>query len=501
MATVDVRVAQGTLRGELLADRAAFRNVPYAAAPVGERRFRAPQPPARWDGVRDAVGPTVAVPQPTLPGTEDAVGLWMAEETSDDCLVLEVHTPDVRGGGLPVMVWIHGGGFIGGSGGAPMANGGTWARDGIVHVSINYRLHLEGFLYLGPGTGNLGLLDQVAALEWVQDNIEAFGGDPGNVTVYGQSAGALSIVHLLTMPRAEGLFRRAICQSGSTQGAEDIETAEQFTRRFAELLGVAPTIEGLSSVPQGQVLQGVIGFAFEYLVPALWGRHSFSVSPFRPVIDGEVLTSAPEPAALAGVGGGVAVLAGTTRDESTFAMQPFGLLQEMPEAWAAAALDAFDLTWEDLEAYRKGSRPDAGPTELLVAAWTDFAFRMPTIRLAEARAQAPATQPTYLYEVTWPSPTQPELMASHSIELPFVADRLRDFHELSPAAVDTHGPDAPQALADAMHGAWARFAAAGDPGWAPYDLEHRTTMRFDTQSGPVEDLAGPVERELWEGRR
>jgi para-nitrobenzyl esterase len=500
MQTIDVRVAEGTLRGELLDGRAVFRNVPFAAAPFGANRFRPPQPVARWDGVRDATAPTVAVPQPTMP--EDlADTVFPQPDQDEDCLVLEVHTPEVRGGGLPVMVWIHGGGFIGGSGGYALHDGGTFARDGIVHVSINYRLHLEGFLYLGPGTGNLGLLDQVAALEWVQENIAAFGGDPGNVTVYGQSAGALSVVHLLTMPRAQGLFRRAISQSGSSEGAEPVEVAERFARHFAGMLGVAPTVDGFSAVPTERVSPAVLQYALEYLVPALWGAHSFMVSPFRPVLDGEVLTQAPVPAALAGVGAGVDLLAGSTRDECTFAMAPFGLLAELNEPWAAMALDAFGVTWDDLEAYRKGSRPDADPVELVMAAWTDWAFRIPTIRLAEARSQQAASRPTWLYEFTWPSPTLPEQRSSHSFEIPFVMDRLADVHAASSAAIDFLGPNAPQALADEMHRAWVRFATDGDPGWAPYEPEHRTTMRFDADRGPVDDLAGPAERELWEGRR
>jgi para-nitrobenzyl esterase len=503
METIDVQVAQGVLRGERLADHAVFRNVPFAAPPVEANRFRPPQPVPAWDGVRDATGPTVGVPQPvvTLPGADAPPNVHMAAEQGDDCLVLRIHTPDVRGGGLPVMVWIHGGGFIGGSGGSTLFDGSTFARDGIVHVGINYRLHLDGFLYLGPGTANLGLRDQIAALQWVQDNIEAFGGDPGNVTIYGQSAGGVSVQTLVTMPLARGLFRRAISNSGSSAITAEVETAERLTRRFAEMLGCEATVDGFSAVDQDEVLAAVLGYALEYLVPALWGDLSFTVSPFRPVLDGEVVPEHPAVAAADGAGAEVQLMAGTTRDECTFAMAPFGLLSELNEPWADAALQAFGLTWDDLDAYRKGSRPHADRVELVMAAWTDWAFRIPSIRLVEARRRHDGPATDHLYELTWPSPTQPEIRSSHSLDLPFVFGQARAAHELVPPAFDVVGPDAPLELERAMHRAWVGFATSGDPGWAPYDLERRTTMRFDAESGPVDDLAGPVERELWEGRR
>jgi para-nitrobenzyl esterase len=422
-------------------------------------------------------------------------------EQGHDCLKLEVWTPDPRGSGLPVMVWIHGGGFVAGAGATPFHSGATFARDGVVYVTINYRLGVEGFLYLGPGTANLGLLDQVAALEWVRDNIEAFGGDPGNVTVFGQSAGGVSIMHLLTMPAAQGLFRRAIAQSGSSAGGEPLEGAVELTARLAEIVGVEPTIEGFSSVDEEALIAASGSYCVEYLSPILTGPRSFMVSPFRPVLDGEVVPDGPVPLAVAGAGASVELLAGTARDECTFIMYMAGLMEVVPEPYAAAALSAFGVSWDDLEAYRKGSRPEAGQGELLMAAWNDWAFRIPTIRLAEARVGRPGGAPTWLYELTWPSPTHPLAGAAHAIDLPFVFDRLRELHEASEPAEDLLGPDAPQALADLVHGTWVRFATHGDPGWAPYELDRRTTMRFDAESGPVEDLAGPVERQLWDGRR
>ena len=503
MQTIDVKVPAGTVRGELVGGLAAFRGVPYAAPPFGPNRFLPPQPVPRWDGVRDAVSPGLGFPQPVMPGSDpDLTAYTNPTEHGDDCLVLDVWTPDARGGGLPVMVWIHGGGFMTGGAASPISQGDTFARDGIVHVAINYRMSFDGFLYLGPGKANLGMLDQVAALEWVQENIAAFGGDPGNVTIFGQSAGGVSTMHLLTMPRAQGLFRRVISQSGSSMGAEPLESAKELLARGAEILGVAPTPEAIAEVPREQLLHATLMYSIEYLAPALWGRRSFMISPFRPIVDGDVIPEECVPSAASGVGAGVPLLAGTTRDECTFAMFPLGMLETLNDAWADMALDAFGVTWDDLEAYRKGTRPGAGRPELVQAAWTDWAFRIPTIRLAEARETAPAKDAaTWLYEFTWGSPTMPAVGSVHALELPFAFDRVREMHERVGGDVDLLGPDAPQTLADAMHAAWVSFATSGDPGWAPYELDRRTTMRFDTESGPVDDLAGPVERQLWEGRR
>jgi para-nitrobenzyl esterase len=415
-----------------------------------------------------------------------------------DCLNLNVRTPDVGATGLPVMVWIHGGGFMTGSGSSPIHDGITWARDGIVHVSINYRMSIDGWLFFGGDTANLGLRDQVAALQWVQDNIAAFGGDPGNVTIFGQSAGAVSVMHLLTAPSAAGLFRRAIAQSGSAMGAEDeVAFHDRVAARLGDQLGVEPTMAGLGAVPMDRLMSACGSLAIEYLSPAFWGAKSFMISAFRPFIDGEVLPEHVVPAVAAGASAGVDVMAGTTRDEMAFAMLPLGLLPEGVPPWTAMALDAFGLTDDDLDGYRKATRPGAPEGILGMAAWTDWAFRIPTIRLLEAHAPQPGR--TFGYEFTWPSPA-PFAGAVHALEIPFVDDRLADFAAAHGQAINLIGDDAPQSLANAMHAAWIGFATNGDPGWAPYDVETRTTMRFDETSEPVNDLAGD-ERLMWDGRR
>src|SRR5512139_4097632 len=214
MNAMTVTTARGRLRGRIDAAVHCFLGVPYAAPPCGPNRLIQPRPAEPWDGVRDAISFGAEPPQPKPPADDPVAAMvWDAAEPGEDCLNLNIWTPDPSATGLPVMVWIPGGMFEVGTGAT--YDGSRFARDGIVCVTINYRVGPEGFLYLADGDANLGLLDQVAALEWVRDNIAAFGGDPSNVTIFGESAGAMSVGTLLAMPCAAGLFRRAICQSGA----------------------------------------------------------------------------------------------------------------------------------------------------------------------------------------------------------------------------------------------------------------------------------------------
>src|SRR5512134_359192 len=232
-----VETARGKLRGRFSDGVATFKGVPYAAPPFGANRLRPPRPIERWDGVRDALAFGPKSPQVSYPpGIAEALAELAG--TGEDCLTLNIWTPDPGAAGRPVMVWIPGGMFeFHATGASAFYDGGRFARDGVVCVTINYRVGAEGFLYLEDGDANLGLLDQIAALEWVQANIAAFAGDPGNVTIFGQSAGAMSIGTLLSMPRAEGLFRRAIAQSGGAHQVMPAGSAQKVGRRLAEKLG------------------------------------------------------------------------------------------------------------------------------------------------------------------------------------------------------------------------------------------------------------------------
>src|SRR5215207_604265 len=247
-----VRTPAGTVRGRVRDGVHAFLGIPYAAPPFGPRRFAAPQPAEPWDGVRDALdyGPTVPKPAYTPPYD---VLLREPVIPGADCLNLNVWTPDPGHAGLPVFVWIHGGAFVNGSGAVPVYDGATFARDGVVCVTINYRLGVDGFLqFADDGPANRGLLDQVAALRWVQENIAAFGGDPARVTVGGESAGAMSVGCLLAMPSAQGLFGQAVLQSGAGHHALTAATATRIGGYVAERLNVPATREALAAVPVDQ---------------------------------------------------------------------------------------------------------------------------------------------------------------------------------------------------------------------------------------------------------
>src|SRR5512143_220760 len=247
-----VTTRHGTVRGAVADGIHVFRGVPYAAPPFGARHLRAPQPVESWTGVRDALVDGAKPPQPPFPGTENAPAPWDRAPVGEDCLNVNIWTPDLGAARLPVMIWITGGSFRAGSN--AWYDGSRFARDGVVCVAINYRSGPEGFLYVKDGTPNRGLLDQIAAMEWVRDNSAAFGGDPDNVTLCGESAGAMCIGVLLGVPRAKGLFRRAIMQSGAAHFVIDEDAARRIGERFAEKLGVAPTHAALAKISPDELI-------------------------------------------------------------------------------------------------------------------------------------------------------------------------------------------------------------------------------------------------------
>jgi para-nitrobenzyl esterase len=489
-----VATRDGRVRGSTSGAVSAFKGIPYAAPPVGDARLVAPQPVTAWEGVRDALdyGPTAPkdaymepfdqlLPEPAIPG--------------DDYLNLNVWTPDPGGSGLPVLVWIHGGSFVNGSGAVPTYDGTAFARDGVVLVTINYRLGAEGFMSLPDAPENRGLLDQIAALEWVAANIAAFGGDPGNVTVAGESAGGMSVGALLSSPRAAGLFRRAILQSGAAHHALTQPTARKVAAAVAERLGVEPTREGLSSVGPDPLVAAQQAVQVEVRTvpdPAKWGEAAANLMAFEPVIGDDVLPVLPIEGIAAGAGAGVEVLVGATTEEMRFFMVPTGAIDLVTDDMLRGALGAYGLdTGAALAAY---AHDGARPGDTLAAVATDWFFRMPAVRLAETVAAR--GDGAHVYEFAWRSPAYDGHMgACHAIELGFSFDNLT-----ANGGSALQGDDPPQGLADAMHGAWVRFARDGDPGWAAYDTSTRPVMRFDAESSVVEDPRGE-QRQLWEGRR
>jgi para-nitrobenzyl esterase len=490
-----VTTKQGQLRGVQQGGVWAFLGVPYAAAPFGPHRFAAPAPAPEWDGVRvaDSYGPTAMkngypgpiadlLPEPSIPG--------------DDCLNLNVWTPDPGRSGLPVLVWIHGGAFTNGSGAVPDYDGRAFARDGVVCVTINYRLGVDGFAWLEGAPPNRGLLDQVAALEWVRDNISAFGGDPERVTIAGESAGAMSVSTLMAMPSAAGLFRRAIAQSGAGHHSISAETARRIGGYLGELLDIAPTAEAVAAVPRTELLAAqakLVAGPQQSPDPGRWGEVARNLMVFEPVVDGTILPAPPIDAARGGASADVDLLIGTNADEQRLFVVPFGFLDFIDENLLGLATAGWDLPGDLVDVYRR-NRPGATPGELLCAIGTDWFFRVPALRLAEARLGAPGR--SYVYLFAWPSPRfDGRLGSCHALEIPFAFDTL---HASGPSLVDEGA--APQALADTVHAAWVAFVTDGDPGWDRYDTDRRPTMRFDITSGVVDD-PDSAERRVWDGRR
>jgi para-nitrobenzyl esterase len=494
---LEVLTTSGAVRGVPSGPVVAFKGIPYAAPPFGDLRFAAPVPPARWDGVRDctAYGPTA--PKPPYPSPVD---LLLPEPVipGEDVLNLNVWTPDPAAGGLPVLVWIHGGAFVHGSGAVPQYDGTAFARDGVVVVTVNYRLGVDGFLHFDDGgPANRGLLDQVAALEWVRDNIAAFGGDPGNVTIAGESAGAMSVTTLLSMPRAAGLFRRAVAQSGAGHHALSPATARRVAGYLAERLGVPLKRAALAEVPLADLVAAQQALSREAATapdPARWGEITLNAMVFEPVIDGDVLPALPITALRAGAGADVDVLAGSNTDEHTLFLVPNGLADLVTDDLLRLALAGYGLDAEEAVGTYRALDPAATPGDLLVKVATDWFFRLPAIRLAEARAGAPGR--TWLYEFAWPSPQfGGRLGACHALEIAFVFDTL-----LTEGVEPLAGPAAPQELADAMHAAWAGFVRTGDPGWPVYDLATRPVQVFGELSAVVPDPRS-AQRALWDGVR
>jgi para-nitrobenzyl esterase len=493
-----VKTRHGAVRGSVADGVTAFKGIPYAAPPFGANRLRAPQPVETWSGVRDALtfGPE---PPQLRPPPQIAALVPDPAVLGDDCLNLNIWSADLGSARQPVMVWIPGGMFEVGSGAS--YNGSRFARDGIVCVTINYRVGADGFLSLGDGNANRGLLDQVAALEWVRDNIAAFGGDPGNVTIFGQSAGAMSVATLLSMPRADGLFRRAIAQSGAAHHAISAATARRVGQRLAGRLGVEATREAIAAVPVDRLLQAQAELKADLVShpdPERWGAEVVTaLLPWQPVVDGDVIPAPPLDRIAAGAGAGIDVMVGTNTDEHRVFLVPDGAIDRITAETLAGAVAAYGLPVEaTLSAYRAAHR-GASPGDLLAAILTDWYWRIPAIRLADAHARGGSA--TYMYEFAWPSPElNGRIGACHALEIAFVFDTLDK--GFVPMLGPFLGTAPPQRLADTMHAAWVSFATSGDSGWPKYDLGRRATMRFDTTSAVVDDPRA-AERALWEGLR
>ncbi len=491
MAMVTTRY--GAVRGEAADGVTRFLGIPYAASPTGPLRFAAPEPPAAWHGTRDCVRFGATPPKPAYVAPFDEL-LPEPDIPGDDWLTLNVWTPDPAGRAT-VMVWIHGGAFSNGNSAVAMYDGHSFARDGVVLVSMNYRLGIDGFALLPDAPPNRGLLDQVAALAWVRDNIAAFGGDPANVTIFGESAGAMSVTTLLGMPRARGLFGRVISQSGAAQAGADPADARLVTGELSTVLGFDATAASLTGLPLDKLIaaQATVRDAMAAGPdPARWGASVVSTSmAFIPVVDGDVLPLHPLAALAAGHGAEVPLLAGTNREEYRLFAAPKGLAAAVTPDVLPAFLAMLGIG-QDTAAVYQANRPGAGPGDVMCALVTDMFFRNPLLAAAEARAAAGGSARTYLYEFAWRSPVQ-DLGAAHAVEIPFVFDNLS-----SPDARLAIGACPRTDLAAEMHAAWIRFATSGDPGWQPFDVSY-PVMTFGAAAGRATVALDPRgdERRSW----
>jgi len=502
-----VTTRQGRARGKDLDDVVCFAGLPYASAPDPARpRFSLPVAPPSWKGIRDATmfGPVAPQPQAGpgyVPGE--------ASEQAEECRTCNVWAPKGDHEGLPVMVFIHGGAFVTGSGSSVLYRGEHLARRKAVVVTFNYRLGALGFLaheelrQAGGGCGNWGLADQLAALAYVVDHAAVFGGDPANVTVFGESAGAMSVCALLGMPAARGLFGRAIVQSGSAV-AHRLSTVSVLAEELASMVGCgAPTAEALAKVPIEEVLA-----AQAELVARVDGGLGV---PFAPVVDGGLLEAHPAELVARGKGTTQAdLLVGTNRDELRFFTYLSSAAKNLDAArlvtvvggyLRSAGLDS-SLANEVVATYHQARSARGEPVEpanLLDAIGTDFIFRVPELRLLEAHRCHGARG--YAYQFDWPSPFAGGVLgACHALELPFVFGSLVEpivglFSGTGDDAVD---------LSARMQEAWVAFATTGDPStaslgeWPTYEPPTRSTMVFG--ASPPQIAEGPMEaeRSFWE---
>jgi para-nitrobenzyl esterase len=459
----------GPVRGTWSGKIATFLGLPYAAPPVGADRFGPPRRHPGWEGARDATAFGATAPQ----APQDLALIPEPVIAGDNCLNLNVFTPDPGStAGLPVMVWIHGGGFFSGCSANPWYQGERFARDGVVLVSINYRLGLEGFLRLEDEGGNRGVLDWLAALEWVQENIGAFGGDPANVTIAGQSAGATACAILTTTPSARGLFRRAVCMSAPDGLVGTPELAASLARTAAEHLGLPPTRVALAEVSDDRLAEVRTRFT-----PSGPGAVSApSVAPLLPYVDGDLITADPLQAMTTGTGQQIDLLTGATQ-------------QELNMFFAASTVELQGLTDDGVRAYKE-SLPEMTPFGVLGQAMSDRMFRIHAARLGSARQDASGR--TFLYEWAWRSPGRDGVLgAAHGMDIPFAFDNLD-----APGGEPSLGADPPQGLADLTHRAYVDFVTDGDPGWPSYAADDRPTMVFDDESRVVNDPIR-MERALW----
>jgi para-nitrobenzyl esterase len=486
-----VQTTNGPVRGYHEDMLKVFKGLRYGAAPVALARFKPPALPAPWRTPVDAVAygapaiqsglaPGERRSSPADPPAPDEPA------SSEDCLFLNVWTPGLDAAKRPVMVWLHGGGFANGSGGAAMYDGGNLARQGdAVLVTVNHRLNVFGYLHLGDAfgpeyaqSGVAGMLDIVQALEWVADNIAAFGGDPTNVTIFGESGGGWKVSLLMAMPAARGLFHKAIIQSGPGLTAKPKADADALARQLLTKLGVDKP-EALAALPTEVISKTSVELPGE------------AMRLYTPVLDGVAIPRDPFEPDASPLNADVPVLIGTNKDENTlflFSHPRFG--EFGPDDIAKLAKSTVGARAEALVAALRAAFPDYNDTHLYAAVGTATGMWGNSVKLAERKA-AQGSAPAYMYLLTWETPVaKGRLRSPHAVEIPLVFDNVEKARNFVGRG------EGPEDLARQMSAAWLSFARTGDPGWPAYDAENRATKIFDLESRVENDPFAEVRKVL-----
>lgn len=498
-----VETTAGKLRGAAENGINIFKGIPYGSSTAGKNRFMPPAKPEPWSGVRDALRYGASAPQ-TVPGGPGILGaldfLISAENPrdvseSEDCLVLNVWTPGINDGRKrPVMFWIHGGGFTSGSGSARLYDGANLARRGeVVVVTINHRLGALGYTYLRDAggeafaaSGNAGMLDIVAALEWVRENVAGFGGDPGRVLIFGESGGGQKVSALLAMPAAKGLFHRAVIESGPGLRMVDRAEATKVGRMFLDELGIKPErIKEIQAAPLERIMaaQGAVNRKLPPMTPGL-------IEGFAPVVDGVSLLQHPFDPLAPEVSADVPLIIGHNHTEMTLFAGADPSVFSLDEAGLQRRLKPLlkDSVDSVLRAFRS-TYPQENPSGLYFLITTAYPTVAFTEKIAERRAALNKAS-TYVYEFTWPTPILGGRMRSpHTIEMPFVFDNVGDplVQKLTGGGADTFP------LAEHVSDTWIAFARTGSPNsknlpdWPPYSAADREVMIINTKSSVEKD--------------